>query len=86
MGGTWRKSSYSGANGGDCAEVAAAPGVVLVRDTKDRDFGTLTFTIGAWRRFAEELKRRLVRGTHGASLYSGGPLPGGGRRSESRTP
>ena len=36
MGGTWRKSSYSGANGGDCAEVAADTGLVLVRDTKNR--------------------------------------------------
>ena len=31
----WRKSSYSGANGGECVEVAAA-GAVMVRDTTDR--------------------------------------------------
>ena len=31
----WRKSSYSGDNGGECVEVATA-GAVLVRDTTDR--------------------------------------------------
>jgi len=30
----WFKSSYSGAEGGDCVEVAAATGVVHVRDSK----------------------------------------------------
>lgn len=33
----WRKSSYSGANGGNCVEVADDARVVLVRDTTDRD-------------------------------------------------
>jgi hypothetical protein len=33
---TWRKSSYSGSNGGECVEVGAHEGRVLVRDTKDR--------------------------------------------------
>ncbi len=36
MDSTWRKSSYSGPNGGECVEVAAT-GAVLVRDTADRD-------------------------------------------------
>ena len=31
---TWRRSSYSGNNGGQCVEVAA-PGRILVRDSKD---------------------------------------------------
>ena len=39
---TWRKSSYSGNNGGDCVEVGTAQ-VVAVRDSKDpvpaRSFG-----------------------------------------------
>ncbi|MEU1206786.1 DUF397 domain-containing protein [Nocardia sp. NPDC005825] len=30
----WRKSSYSGSNGGQCVEVAIAPGVVRIRDSK----------------------------------------------------
>jgi predicted secreted Zn-dependent protease len=57
MGGTWRKSSYSGANGGDCAEVAATPGLVLVRDTKNRVSATLAFTAQAWRTFTEQVKQ-----------------------------
>ncbi|MFY1620636.1 DUF397 domain-containing protein [Micromonospora sp. WMMD736] len=44
IGARWRKSTRSGNNGGDCVEVADnRPGVVLVRDTKDRDGGTLAF-------------------------------------------
>ena len=39
----WRKSSYSGDNGGECVEVATA-GAVLVRDTADRGGPVLTFT------------------------------------------
>ncbi|MFJ1652206.1 DUF397 domain-containing protein [Streptomyces sp. NPDC088337] len=31
---TWFKSSYSGAEGGDCVEVATAAAVVHVRDSK----------------------------------------------------
>ncbi|MET8087553.1 DUF397 domain-containing protein [Micromonospora sp. NPDC005197] len=48
----WRKSTKSGGNGGDCVEVADnLPGVVLVRDTKDRDGATLTFSPQSWRSF-----------------------------------
>lgn len=32
---TWRKSSYSGGNGGSCVEVGGAAGAIYVRDTKD---------------------------------------------------
>ena len=46
----WRKSSYSGDNGGECVEVATA-GAVLVRDTTDRSGPTLAFTADAWRAF-----------------------------------
>ncbi|MEV4630216.1 DUF397 domain-containing protein [Micromonospora sp. NPDC049523] len=48
----WRKSTRSGSNGGNCVEVADnLPGVVAVRDSKDRDGGTLTFEPDAWRVF-----------------------------------
>ena len=48
----WRKSTRSGNNGGACVEVADnLPGRVLVRDTKDRDGGTLSFDPDAWRAF-----------------------------------
>jgi hypothetical protein len=32
----WFKSSYSGTSGGDCVEVATAPGAVHVRDSKSQ--------------------------------------------------
>jgi hypothetical protein len=47
----WRKSSYSGANGGQCVETATASGAVLVRDTTDRDGGIPAFTADAWAEF-----------------------------------
>ncbi len=52
---TWRKSSYSGGNGGQCVEVAA-PGHVLVRDTQDRAGAVLEFGPDAWREFAAKVK------------------------------
>ena len=51
----WRKSSYSGSNGGECVEVATAEGV-LVRDTTDRNGPVLTFTVGAWRAFTTTIR------------------------------
>jgi hypothetical protein len=50
------KSSYSGANGGDCAEVAVDTGLVLVRDTKNRVGATLAFNAQAWRTFTAQVK------------------------------
>ena len=35
----WRKSSYSGGSGGECAEAGTAAGMVLVRDTKNNGDG-----------------------------------------------
>jgi hypothetical protein len=52
---TWRKSTYSGSNGGDCVEVASADGV-MIRDTTDRDGGTLSFSAEAWRTFTHTIK------------------------------
>jgi len=41
----WRKSTYSGGNGGECVEVATnLPGMVAVRDSKNPDGPILTFT------------------------------------------
>jgi hypothetical protein len=50
----WRKSSYSGANGGQCVEVASGT-AIQVRDTADRDGATLTFTASAWQEFTASL-------------------------------
>jgi hypothetical protein len=52
---SWRKSSYSGPNGGECVEVATA-GAVLVRDTTDRSGPVLTFTADAWRAFTAAIR------------------------------
>jgi hypothetical protein len=51
----WRKSSYSGSNGGQCVEVASAEGV-MVRDTTNRDGVTLSVPAGAWRTFTASLR------------------------------
>lgn len=53
---SWRKSSYSSGNGGQCIEAGHAPGAVLVRDTTDRDGVTLSVSPEAWASFAASLK------------------------------
>jgi hypothetical protein len=52
----WRKSTYSSSNGGNCTEVAAVPGAILVRDSKDSGGPRLTFSPGTWRAFAARVK------------------------------
>ncbi|MER7753145.1 DUF397 domain-containing protein [Kitasatospora sp. NPDC097643] len=49
----WRKSSYSGNDGGNCIEVALGflPGAVPVRDSKDPDGPTLLFPAASWDSF-----------------------------------
>ncbi|MGW8885234.1 DUF397 domain-containing protein [Streptomyces sp. NPDC055749] len=49
----WYKSSYSGAEGGECVEVAAWPGTVHVRDSKDKTGPILSVTSGGWAAFVE---------------------------------
>ncbi|MGH3200557.1 MAG: DUF397 domain-containing protein [Streptosporangiaceae bacterium] len=51
----WRKSSYSGNNGGACIEVAAAR-AVAVRDSKDPDGPVLAFGPQAWATFTARVK------------------------------
>jgi Domain of unknown function (DUF397) len=54
----WRKSSKSSGNGGACVEVARnLPGVVAVRDSKDREGPSLGFTPDDWRAFVAGIKR-----------------------------
>jgi hypothetical protein len=53
----WRKSSYSGSNGGDCVEVAVLSEQGLaVRDSKEPDGPVLTFTPAEWRTFTSAVK------------------------------
>jgi hypothetical protein len=51
----WRKSSFSGSNGGECVEVASAE-AVIVRDTSHRNGPTLDFTAAAWSAFIATIK------------------------------
>ncbi|WP_431872744.1 DUF397 domain-containing protein [Nocardiopsis eucommiae] len=44
----FRKSSFSGARTENCVEVADAPGMSAVRDTQNRELGTLTFPSHEW--------------------------------------
>jgi hypothetical protein len=53
---TWRKSTYSGGNGGNCVEAGQAADLVLVRDTRDRAGAVLAVGTDAWRRFAATVK------------------------------
>jgi hypothetical protein len=55
MDSSWRKSSYSGDNGGACVEVASAD-AILVRDTTDRYGPMLMFTPDTWRSFTATLR------------------------------
>ena len=53
----WRKSSYSGTNGGNCVEVAGnLPGVVAVRDSKNPAEPALVFTPRDWHTFTAALR------------------------------
>lgn len=51
----WRTSSYTGTNG-NCVETASGNQTVSVRDTRNRDGGTLNFTADAWTEFLASLK------------------------------
>ncbi|MBV6700635.1 Scr1 family TA system antitoxin-like transcriptional regulator [Kitasatospora aureofaciens] len=52
----WRKSSYSGNNGGNCIEVTDGSPGQLVRDSKDPEGPILSFTPTAWQSFVEAVR------------------------------
>ncbi|MGW3314609.1 DUF397 domain-containing protein [Streptomyces fungicidicus] len=54
----WTKSSYSTGNGGECIEVAVAPGAVLVRDSKQPTVARLAFGPEAWDGFVRMAAER----------------------------
>lgn len=52
----WRKASHS-SNAGNCVEVARnLPGIIAVRDSKDRDGPKLIFTLDEWREFRASVR------------------------------
>jgi Domain of unknown function (DUF397) len=52
----WRKSARSGGNGENCVELASAPGIVAVRDSKNPDGPMLTFHRSVFAMFAIKVK------------------------------
>ena len=52
---TWRKSSYSIAQGA-CVEAVTVPGAVMVRDTVSPARGQLWFSAEAWHEFTARIK------------------------------
>jgi hypothetical protein len=61
-GAAWRKSSYSGGNGGQCVELAAtsrqngAEPICAVRDSKDPHGPVLAFGQRQWQQFTANVK------------------------------
>jgi hypothetical protein len=56
-GASWRKSTRSGGNGGNCVEVADnLPDLVAVRDSKDQTGPALTFHPLDWSAFVAAAK------------------------------
>jgi hypothetical protein len=55
-GSAWRKSSYSGSNGGACVEVRTTAPAVAVRDSTDREGPQLAVAANAWKVFTDQLK------------------------------
>ena len=53
----WRKSTRSGAQGGNCVEVAELPdGGMAVRDSKHPEGSPLLFTLAEWQAFVGGVK------------------------------
>ncbi|MFF8283834.1 DUF397 domain-containing protein [Streptomyces albus] len=53
----WTKSSYSSDDGPSCVEVAATPGTVHVRDSKNVAGPRLTVPAGVWADFVASVVR-----------------------------
>ncbi|MFE7534000.1 DUF397 domain-containing protein [Streptomyces rhizosphaericola] len=54
---TWRKSSYSNSDGGQCVEVSDDfPGVIPVRDSKRPEGPALVFGAPAWTAFVNDMR------------------------------
>ncbi|MGI5403770.1 DUF397 domain-containing protein [Streptomyces sp. CA-135486] len=49
----WFRSSYSSGEGGECVEIAAFPGAIHVRDSKDKAGPTLRVASEGWAAFVE---------------------------------
>ncbi|MDA3645952.1 DUF397 domain-containing protein [Saccharopolyspora indica] len=52
----WRKSSRSGSGASECVELAIGESTTYIRDTKDRDGGTLRVNHPSWTAFLTRIK------------------------------
>ena len=52
----WRKSSYSGDNGGACVEFGTTGPAVAVRDSKHPNGPQLALPANAWKAFTKQVK------------------------------
>jgi hypothetical protein len=59
---TWRKSSYSTSNGGNCVEVAATLRIIAVRDSRAPEAPAVTFTHKDWQAFTCYMKASVSSG------------------------
>ncbi|MGW0824264.1 DUF397 domain-containing protein [Streptomyces sp. NPDC002845] len=58
----WQKSTFSGGGeGNDCVEIAGSHTHVAIRDSKAPTHGTLTFPLGTFTTFIEDLKADTPR-------------------------
>jgi hypothetical protein len=63
---TWRKSTASGGGGGNCVEVAAVDGSVLVRSSQDPLGSVLSFSCHQWVAFLQGMRNgQLILGQTG---------------------
>ncbi|WP_187437873.1 DUF397 domain-containing protein [Actinomadura decatromicini] len=53
----WRRSSHTGANGGNCVELADLDRSIAVRDSKNPDGPTLTVARHTWAALLIDVKR-----------------------------
>ncbi|GAO06778.1 MULTISPECIES: DUF397 domain-containing protein [Streptomyces] len=61
---TWRKSSYSNSDGGECIEVSNdLPALTPVRDSKNPQGPALLFGTSAWASFVTAVKTGELPGT-----------------------
>jgi hypothetical protein len=52
----WRKSSRSGAEGGQCVEITGLDSAIAVRDSKNPGGAKLIFDAAGWRAFVRRVK------------------------------
>ncbi len=67
----WHKSSYSdSSNSSECVEVAATPGTILIRDSKNPDGPRLTFTPTTWAGFLPYATASAPTVSHGTGQHT----------------